>query len=160
MFKLLFALSILVYADSTALLKSFISNHFIKFFANNTFFICYPYGIKTLSEIYSSKKLSKKCKKEIDIFRQYHPKEKYYYHYVLNIEQKYHINFVDNQCILYINSGDTYNEILLRKGYAYINKNIKPKYLRKRFIKAQNIAKYNKNGMFYKEEMIDCVKNE
>ena len=146
-------------ANNLAQLKNYYENHHFKFYKDEYFFTCHPYGIRTLSEMHAKLDLDKTCKDELVEFRKNDPIEKYFGTYVLDLEQLYHLEAVEAECIIYLNAGKTYNELLLEKGYAYLkNEEFKYKRLQRKFKEANEKAKKFKRGMYGYEKLVKCLK--
>lgn len=122
-------------------------------------FICRPYGVVTLDEIYKLSDQDSGCKQAIEKFYIKNPVDKYFSKYLLKLRQTYHIEFKDNRCVVYAKGKMSYSEILLRKGIAVVKPKFKDKEFKDSFKQSQKYAEDNKNGI-YKDETFEKCRSE
>jgi hypothetical protein len=140
------------------MLKNSYSNSLQEFqTAPNYSFSCKPYGIRTFDEILSTNKSDKRCRQLLKTFYIKHPKLYSLHHRYLHRKSFYHVEYINNSCLVYAKGKTTFSEILLKEGMAFVDKSLENKILKPKFISLQNYAKDKKKGVFSDSELMNCV---
>ena len=103
---------------TVVILDNVISNEVQEFRIGEYSFRCIPYGVLSLERLYSNSKLTSRCQKSIYDFYKKYPDLKYYAQRILKREQMYHVEFKNQECILYASGEKTFSELLLENGLA------------------------------------------
>jgi len=140
-----------------AILQKIYSNSMQKVGIGNSSYICKAYGIVSLDEIYFSAKADSLCTKSIDDFYKSHPKNQYFTNSILRVGQKYHIEFIAKNCILYAKGETTLSEYLLKGGLASVVKKFKNPEYSDAFKKDENRAKEERKGLWNKDISLNCL---
>ena len=140
-----------------AILKAIYSNSNQKFSIRQYTFLCKPYGIVTLDELYAEATPDSSCKKSIDKFYIQNPHQKYFTANLLKLKQTYHVEFRNNRCILYAKGLNTLSELLLAKGLAISKSMFKDEEFKNSFIEAQIEAKANNIGIYKNKIKYKCI---
>ena len=131
-----------------AILLSIYSNTIQRFNIGNYNFYCKSYGVISIEELQNNNKPDSACQEAINEFYRKNKHFKYYSLNLLKLKQRYHVEFKDNECILYSNAQVTLSEILLSKGLVLLKKNFKNREFNYSYFKAQETAKHEKRGMW------------
>ena len=142
---------------TVVILDNVISNEVQEFRIGEYSFRCIPYGVLSLERLYSNSKLTSRCQKSIYDFYKKYPDLKYYAQRILKREQMYHVEFKNQECILYASGEKTFSELLLENGLAVINPMFRDEEFKYVFNKAQLNAKMNKYGMFKENIINNCI---
>lgn len=140
-----------------AILDSVFSNTTQEFRAGEYSFYCKPYGVLTLDMFLNNANLDATCRNKIDKFYINHPYLKNYSLILLELEQRYHIEFKDTKCILYAKGQYTLSELLLKEGLALIKPSFMDDEFRYSFFKAQKKAKIEKKGLWKEKGLYGCI---
>ena len=120
-------------------------------------FSCKPYGIKTLEELLNSKTNDQKCQKNLEIFYIKHPKLSNLHHKYLHKKSFYHVEYENRSCLVYAKGQVTFSEILLKEGMALVDRDLKNKILKPKFVDIEQNAKDKKKGFFADSELMNCI---
>ena len=120
-------------------------------------FVCRPYGVLTLEELYKMAELDSVCKKSIDEFYLKNPLSRYYSQNILKNRQLYHIEFKGDRCILYAKGKTTISELLLKKGLAVKKPRFQDEEFEHNFTQTQEYAKSLKLGLFKNKITKKCI---
>lgn len=159
-FTLLFYfLTTFVYAKepTMALLISVPANDTQHFRLAQYSFVCKPYGIVSLEELYQASLTNETCKTTIEKFYRKNPLLLYFTSERLYKKQLYHIEFKENRCILYAQGQKTLSELLLRYGLAFVKPFFRDPEFYHSFINAQNNAKNDSLGMWSQDLVVQCM---
>lgn len=140
-----------------ATLLSVYSNDMQRFTVANYNFTCESYGVVSLSKLLRQKSINSTCKRSIEKFRKKNPHLYHLSETLFFIQQQYHIDIRNNQCIIYIKGKKTLGEILLERGLARVDQKLSDKVLVSVYRNAQRRAKYHNRGMFGSRVAIDCL---
>lgn len=140
-----------------ATLRSVSTNEFQKFSIGLYEFICRPYGVITVDELYNRAEFNSECKKNIQEFYLQNPMSKYFTQNLLKNRQLYHIEFKEEKCILYAKGKMTMSELLVKNGLALKNPLVKSEEFEYSLIQAQIYAKENKIGLFKNNISDKCI---
>jgi len=119
-------------------------------------FTCKPYGVITLEDLYFSPLAKKGCKSAIREFYKKHPDLEYLFLDVLKTQQRYHIVFRKNRCIIYAQGENTYSELLLHRGLAQIKPFFQDTEFLYSFKNAQKNAQLQKRGLWEGTLSVEC----
>lgn len=140
-----------------AILKNIDSNDFQKFSIKNSSFICQPYGVITLEEIYKKSKKNSICRKNINKFYIKNRDLLYFSESILKVGQMYHIEFKNSKCLIYAKGQTTLSQILLRKGLGFKTMRFKDEEFDEIFTDAMNSAKINEEGLWKGSIQRNCT---
>lgn len=140
-----------------ATLKAVYSNAHLKFGISKREFLCKPYGLITIDELYLQAKAGSTCKKSIDKYYMQNPRDKYYSSSLLKTRQNYHVEFKNNRCILYARGLVTLSELLLKKGLAIKASTFKDVEFDYYFSEAQIEAKEKNIGIYKNKIETKCI---
>ncbi len=140
-----------------AILRNVYSNDFQQFTYKNYSFICRPYGIATLEDVYRSPSVSSVCKEHIDKFYIQNPLLKHLSASLLKIFQMYHITFKDGKCLIHAKGLKTLSEILVDNGIAVKEKYLKDEIYGYKLDKAQKKASFLKKGLHKDKVLRNCM---
>lgn len=101
-----------------AILENVISNEQQQFKVNNFRFICTPYGIFTLEELYRNAQNNGRCQRLIYDFYEKNIEAQYYAQKKLSVMQSYSIVIKNKKCVINIDGEKSYSEFLLEEGLA------------------------------------------
>lgn len=118
---------------------------------------CSPYGIWTLDKVLRRKDLGSVCKKALNDFFARNPRLRYLLYYKLHPMQRYKIELRGGACIIYVDSKQTLSEILLLNGVAIVQPRFIDEEFRYRFYQANQVAKFNKRGMWGDVKLKSCL---
>ena len=135
-----------------SILRSVDSNGYQKFSIGMSEFICRPYGVITLEELFKRATLNSPCRKTIKKFFSKNPLDRYFSQNLLKNRQTYHVEFRKNRCVLYANSKESLSELLLKNGLAFKEAGFNDEEFNHSFTQAQDYAPRLKIG-FYKERV-------
>jgi len=140
-----------------ATLRSVLSNEVQKFSIGKYSFYCEPYGVMTLEKLYSSSKLDSNCQNSIKSFYEKNPILQYFSSNLFEVEQGYHIEFRDNQCLIYAKGEMSLTELLLQEGLAVRKPFFRDEEFEYSFFQAQLKAKLEKKGMWAEGVIKNCI---
>jgi len=140
-----------------AILRAIYSNAEQKFSIAQYSFLCKPYGVITVDELYKEAKKDSTCRSSIDIFYKQNPKDKFFTSSLLKLRQTYHIEFKNNRCILYAKGLNTLSELLLSKGLGIKKIIFQDEEFSNKFAEAQLDAKANKLGIYKYDVKLKCI---
>jgi len=140
-----------------AILKKVYTNNLQTFRYKEFSFVCKPYGVLTLEELYEQSGSTPACKKAIEDFYIQHPSLKYLAEIKLHEEQLYHILFRKEKCIIYLNGQMSYSELLLKNGVAMENRGFNDKEFRSVFYDAQESARIENKGLWGSDIFGKCA---
>ena len=140
-----------------AILKNIDANDFQRFRIKSSSFICRPYGITTLEQIYKKSPKKSICRENIDKFYAKNRDLLYFSESILKVGQTYHIEFKNSQCLIYAKGQTTLSQILLRKGLGFKKNSFKDEEFDETFTDAMNSAKINKDGLWRGSIQRDCT---
>lgn len=148
-----------IYAKESTLatLTNILSNELQEFRISQNSFICKPYGIVTLEKLAKNADMDSTCRKSISEFYAKNPDLEQFSFLELKVMQTYHIEFSENECILYSHGQKTYSELLLENGLAVLKPIFKDEEFKHSFFKAQQRAKIMKKGMFKEKILFNCI---
>jgi len=157
---ILFLLSISLNAKEPvmAILKNVYTNDEQQFTYMNYSFLCQPYGIVSLEDIYRNPKVSVVCKKKIIKFYIKNPNLKYFSARLMDISQMYHIEVKENlRCLIFANGMRTLSEELIRNGLAIKKPYLKDEIYGYKFDIAQKRASFYKLGLHKDSVLKNCM---
>jgi len=150
-------LSLYAKEPTLAILRSVQTNEYQRLSIGMYEFICRPYGVITIDELYNKAEPNSECKQSIQSYYKKKPLEKYYSQSLLKIRQVYHIEFRQNMCLLYANGKMSMSELLLKKGLALNIPNFADEEFKHSFENAQKYARSNKKGLFKENIEKKCI---
>lgn len=158
-FTLLSVFSISIYAKepTLAFLNKVISNELQQYRIGRNSFYCKPYGVVTVDELYKNATMDSICKKSIEDFYVKNPEEKYFYTQLFKLEQMYHIEFKNNECLVFVQGQKSLSEVLLENGLAFEEFMLRDKEYSFSFSQAQKRARYEKKGLWGTKLMRSCI---
>jgi hypothetical protein len=142
-----------------ARLESVLSNSDQIFYLRNrdSFYLCQPYGVITLEDIYRNSKENSVCRDVLEKFYMQHADKKYFTLNHLKLQQYYMVNiYKDGRCIIHSDGMVSLSQKLLQKGLAMIQPNFHNKEYEYLFQKAQNNAIMGKKGLWNSTINHDC----
>jgi len=142
---------------TVAILDNVVSNGVQEFHVGSYSFVCTPYGVLSVEKLYSNSKLSSKCQENIYNFYQKYPDLRYYTQNSLKVEQMYHLEFKNQECVLYAFGEKTLSELLLENGLAVVKPLFRDDEFNYPFHEAQMRAKMNKLGMWKENVVNSCI---
>ena len=125
--------------------------------SGNTLFECHSYGILSLNELMKREEISTSCREELLKYEKQNPLDLNYVFRHLRIEQKYHYEFIQNECILYSSGQVSFAEKLLQKGFAVMLPLFKDDIWFYRHSTAQKFAKIEKRGIWKNNLVSLCI---
>lgn len=140
-----------------ARLSQIYSNDMQKFGIANYSFTCKSYGVVSLDELMRHSNINATCKRSIEMFQKENPLLDHLAQRLLHVEQFYHIDLREGECIVYAKGEMTLAEILLENGLAQVSQKFRDRDLVYRYKEAQKRAKFDKVGMFGNRVSIDCL---
>jgi hypothetical protein len=140
-----------------AILDNVVSNEIQEFHTAGYSFICKPYGVLSIEELYNNSKLDSVCRKSIYTFYEKYPTSRYYAQKILRVQQMYHIEFKNRECILYALGEKTLSELLVENGLAVVKPIFKDEEFRYLFFEAQMRAKVGKHGLWREKITNKCI---
>jgi hypothetical protein len=155
--KIIFLNSLMAKEPVMAILNSIASNPTQKFNIKNYTFYCKAYGVISLEELYNHNSTTLECKNKIKIFYKKNPKLKYYAVYNLHAGQAYHVEFRNNQCLLYAKGKQILSELLLKNGLAFIEPRFNDIEFNYRFKESLFEAKVEKKGLWNTTIEYSCI---
>lgn len=153
----LFVPSFYAKEPTLAILRAVYSNASQKFSISNYSFMCKPYGVVTIDELYAISKPDSSCKKSIDKFYRQNPKSKFYTHLLFKKRQTYHVEFKSSRCLVYAKGLNTLSELLLGEGLAFKKKKFKDIEFDYMFSEAVLRAKENGYGLYKSKIESECI---
>jgi hypothetical protein len=153
----IFFSSLIAQEPVMAILKNINSNATQKFNIKNYTFYCKAYGVVSLAKLYYQDSITEECKNKINLFYNKNPKLKYYALYNLHIGQAYHVEFRNNQCLLYAKGEYTLSELLLKNGLAFIDPKFNDDEFKYKFIESLYEAKSGKKGLWNTTIEYSCI---
>ena len=163
MFSNLFIIIFLVLSldakePTMAILKNVYANDFQQFTYHNYSFLCKPYGIVSLEDIYKSPTSSTVCKKKVIEFYIKNPNSEYFAQKLLKVSQMYHVDVQkDLTCLIFANGMRTLSEELIRNGLAIKKPYMKDEIYKYKFDLAQKKARYHKTGLYKDPVLKNCM---
>ncbi len=149
--------NILAQEPSLATLKNVHSNTLQKFIKGEYSFYCLPYGVLTIEDLYQNGSINMQCKKQLQLFYKQNPLDEYFASKLLKVEQKYHVDFREQRCIVYASGEKTLSELLLENGLAVV----KPLFQDDEFLysynRAQLGARVAKKGVWNYSALVTCI---
>ncbi len=142
----------------SSLLKGIENNHTLHMIYGQKPFVCEPYGIETVSQLVQRTDVNSTCMKHLIEFRTANPKEKFYAHEILYVQQQYGVEGVAGKCLLSLSRNHSYSESLLENGYARVPLafTYESLELHERFMRALRRAQQRKAGIWSEPTMIEC----
>jgi hypothetical protein len=140
-----------------AILVDVTTNSTQRFTYGNYSFNCVPYGIITLEQLYQKSAPDSVCKKSVAKFYRTHPDLEYFTQELMKVQQRYHIEFKKQECIIYAMGQKTLSEVLLENGLALNRPRLKDEEFEFLYTKAQNRAMLAKKGLWGEHIKKDCV---
>lgn len=120
-------------------------------------FVCEPYGVVSIEELYRDTITNEVCKESIEKLYKKQPYLRYFTSNRLYKKQLYHLEFKEEKCILYAQGQKTLSELLLRNGLAFVKPFFNNPEFYHSFINAQNNARMEELGMWSEELIINCM---
>ncbi|MDF1874546.1 thermonuclease family protein [Sulfurimonas sp. SAG-AH-194-I05] len=161
-FKILFLLLLSLNTAHTvepqmAILYNIITNDMQEYKIGNTKFVCSPYGVMSIDEMYRISKPDSTCAKSIIKFYEKRRDLQYYIYSKIRVQQQYPIVYKNGRCIVNIEGERSLSEILLAEGLALRQPLFKDKEYFSYFYNAQNKARTEKKGLWGENINRDCV---
>lgn len=154
---LLFTISIFSKEPTLAILRSADTNEYQKFSIGMYEFICRPYGVITLEELYRRAETNSPCQQSINRFYIKNPMRKYFAQSLLKLRQTYHIEFRKDSCVLYAKGKLSMSETLIKNGLAFKKPKFNDEEFEHSFTQAQNYAERLEIGLFKEKIQNKCV---
>jgi hypothetical protein len=154
---LLFNISVFSKEPTLAILRTADTNEYQKFSIGMYEFICRPYGVITLEELFSRSETNSPCQKSINEFYLKNPMQRYFAQNILKNRQTYHLEFKQNSCVLYAKGKLSMSELLIKNGLAFKKPKFKDEEFEHSFTQAQNYAKRLEIGLFKEKIQNKCV---
>ncbi|WP_373070126.1 hypothetical protein [Sulfurimonas sp.] len=154
---LLFNIAILSKEPTLAILRSVDTNEYQKFSIGMYEFICRPYGVVTLEELFQRAEANSLCQTSINEFYLKNHMQRYFAQNLLKNRQTYHIEFKENRCILYAKGRLSMSELLIQNGLAFKKPNFKDKEFEHSFTQSQEYAQRLEIGLFKEKIEKKCV---
>jgi hypothetical protein len=142
-----------------AILRSVQMNEYQNFSIGMYHFVCRPYGVITLNELYNNSQLDSICKEGIKDFYLQNPLEKYFVLNLLKNRQLYHIRFKKKRCVVYAKGKVSLSELLIKNGLAIKDPSLDDEEFNHSFTKAQEYSKNLEIGLFKNKIMKKCILN-
>lgn len=142
------------------LLISIDSNSKLNLLNRNTSIQCIPFGIITLEQMAENSVTPKECQDHIDRFYRFHPHERRFAKEHLYLQQSYHFELLNKECVIYTNATESYSEILLRQGLAIRNSRLDHAEWNGKLKRAEEGAMRSKSGLHETEISKFCIKRE
>lgn len=139
-----------------AILNEISSNDTQRFEIASSSFLCKPYGIVSIEDLYKQSDDKSFCKKSIEDFYTKNRDLRYFTQSILKVYQRYHIEFKKSECIVYAKGQTTLSELLLSKGLAVSKRSFKDKEFKFLFEKVSDTAKRNGEGLWASSIKKDC----
>jgi len=140
-----------------AILLNIHSNTIQKFNFGNYSFYCKSYGVISIDELQNSNKSNSVCQEAIDEFYKKNKQLKYFSLNLLKLKQRYHVGFKGEECILHSNGQVTLSETLLKQGLVILKRNFKDREFSYSYMRAQEVAKNEKRGIWSEQIPSKCV---
>jgi len=156
-FMMFFEISAFAKEPTLCILRSVHTNEYQRFSKGMYEFVCRPYGVITVDELYIKAKVGSDCKKSIEEFYKESPLLKYFTTNLLKLKQQYHVKFRDKRCIVYANGREVLSEVLIKKGLAVKKPMLKDEEFEHSFSNAQIYAKSLKRGLFKNKITRKCI---
>jgi len=158
-FLFFFLFSTLLAAKEPVLstLVTIVSNEVHEFKNGNYKYMCRPYGVYTLEELYRNAKKDSVCQKSIQSFYNKNPNLLNYSHQKLNTFQSYSIVFKNQKCVISVAGEKSYSEFLLEEGLALKVPAKLGKEYDFLFMKVQREAKKEKKGLWNENISKECA---
>lgn len=110
-------------------------------------FICNAYGVLGTTQILERENLNESCKEELLLFYKKNPLSSYYAQRNLHLQQLYHIEFKEQQCLMYVQGQRTLSELLLEEGLVVLKPHFKDKEFFAPFTRAYESAVFQRKGV-------------
>jgi len=120
-------------------------------------YYCKAYGVISIDELVLNNSSNEVCLNSIKSFYKKNLRLKYFSLNMLKIKQSYHIEFKDKKCVLYSNGQKTLSQKLLENGLVILKSRFKDREFKYSFVKAQNIAKNEKRGIWSENIPSKCL---
>jgi len=156
--QILFHTFLIAREPTLAILLNVTNNNNQTFNIGNYHFNCKSYGVISLEELQVINKDNKVCQ---DSIKKLYKKDiylKYLSMNLLKLKQMYHVEFKNDECVVYSNGQKTLSEKLLEEGAVVLNSKFNDKEFRYSFQKAQTRAKYEKKGLWSENISTKCLK--
>ena len=153
----IYLLSLSAQEPTLAKLLTSNTNEFQRFSIANTSFICRPYGVLSLDQLYKQSSLKSQCKEKIQSYYLANPQDYYFLQNLLKRGQWYHIEFKKESCVVYAKGQYSISELLLLRGLAVRKPNFRDLEFKASFYKAQKIARAKKVGIWKDEIVKSCL---
>lgn len=140
-----------------AILVDVTTNSIQRFTYGNYSFTCEPYGVITLEQLYQKSAPDSMCKSSIEKFYRKNPELEYFTLKLMKVQQMYHLEFKNKECIIYAMGEKTLSELLLENGLAMNKPRFKDEEFEFLYTKAQNRAMFAKKGLWGERIKKDCV---
>jgi len=154
---LLFLLQLNAKEPTLAILKSVKSNTQQLFSISNSTYLCKAYGVIGMEELLQDAQLNQTCREAIKKFYKKNPKAKYFSEFKLKTMQTYHLEFKQNECVLFVNGEVTLSELLLNEGAVVLQRGFKGKEYTYHYTLAQENARMQRKGVFKESIIRDCI---
>jgi hypothetical protein len=161
-FLLLFFSPLLIIAKEPfyAEVVNLIANDMQEFSYGNIQFICKPYGVITIDEIYRDVNSEPFCRESIRKFYAKHADLKYFTNSKMKIYQLYSLDIKkDSRCTVNIAGKKTLSEVLIEQGLAVKKPLLDDREYENYFFAAEKKAKDNKKGLWSSNIAKDCAKH-
>jgi len=140
-----------------AILKNITSNDFQRFSIKNSSFVCEPYGVLTLEQIYKKSQENSVCRKNIKKFYIENRDLLYYSQSFLKLGQTYHIEFKNKKCIIYAQGQTTLSQLLLSNGLGVKKLRFKDQEFDALFQTSEYSAKIQNKGLWQSDIQRSCT---
>jgi len=140
-----------------AILKNVYANDVQQFTYHNYSFMCRPYGVVSIEDVYRNKKISKTCRDRIEKFYIQHPKSQYFSANILKLSQMYHIKYKKEKYLIFAKGMKTLSELLIENGLAIKEPYLKDEIYGYKFDTAQKRASYAKAGLHKDNVLRNCM---
>jgi len=140
-----------------AILKDVHTNGRQKYGIKNYTFECTPYGVVSLEKLYSASPEKSQCRKDIVSFYKKNPNLQNYSLQELHTMQTYHIEFRQENCIVYSHGQVTLSEMLVLNGLALVKLVFEDDEFRFAFLRAQMSAKEKQKGLWKETIYESCL---
>jgi archaeosine-15-forming tRNA-guanine transglycosylase len=162
LFLILIFLFTSLYAQEkeSARLQTVLSNGEMVFYLRSvdSFYLCKPYGVVTLEDLYERSSNEQVCKKTVTEFYNKKRDLRYFTLNHLKEQQYYNIEIKkDGRCVINSDGMVSLSEKLLQKGVAMVKPNLKDKEYNYLFQTAQKNAQFQKKGLWSSTIKHDCT---
>jgi hypothetical protein len=140
-----------------AMLESITTNTQQIFILSQNRYKCNAYGVLGVENLLKSTQLNAACKTKIESFYANNPQAKVFAHTKLKLYQKYHLEFKENECLLFASGEITLSELLLKEGLALLAPLFEDKEYKKYYKDAEAVARFEKRGLWKDDAIRDCA---